>query len=705
MSCSRCGSISHVTVDCQVVAAGSSVPWAGSGDSGDAHDTNLSLKSPTPQPLPPLDPAAFSPPPMFAHRNGTPVDPLLGLQVGSYRILKLLGTGGMGSVYLGEHSGIGSRVAIKFLHEHLASNADLVQRFYAEARAVNVIGHANIVSIFDMNVLPPNRYYLVMEYLDGQSLEEPLKRGAMAMSRAVPILSQACDALDQAHQLGVVHRDMKPENIMLVKRGRQADFAKILDFGIAKLHVNVSGRRTATGVIIGTPDYMAPEQAGGEMIDGRCDQYSLGIIAYEMATGKTPFHGLAITQMLVAHLTQEPKAPHLVNPDVPESVSMAIMKAIAKKPEARFTNCGDFATALEEAMKPYSSPSRPPSGDLPPLFKPDGSGSSRATPSMPSPPRGAQELLTPMNSPAAPPVEKLPTPAPAHVASVAPRFVTRFDVEAKLENGALKTLPCGDLSRAGCFLVSADLPRVFSRVTLTLPNVGPMQAEVVRHVTAEQAIAWNMPQGFGVQFSGVKPEQREALDRLTRGLPVAPIAPKPEVSNADDVIAEKVLGELRKRIQGDHYVVLSLGNDTDVPGVRSRGREMTSKLTELKTRPLSDGQIKQVDAALDRVRQAVEVLGTVQRRAEFDGLRFNWRGVGMCLAAGLRATEMESYRKRFLETNPGTEARVQLHMLTANGHEKDGAINDAMRVVEHALNIDPLNLELHHRRASLMKRL
>ena len=108
---------------------------------------------------------------------------------------------------------------------------------------------------------------------------------------------------------------------------------------------------------------------------------------------------------------------------------------------------------------------------------------------------------------------------------------------------------------------------------------------------------------------------------------------------------------------------------------------------------------------MERVRQAVEVLGTVQKRAEFDGVRFNWRGVGMCLAAGLRATEMEALRKAFLKANPGTEARVQLHMLTANGHEKDGALADAMRVVEHALNIDPLNLELHHRRASLMKRM
>ncbi|HEY1088814.1 MAG TPA: protein kinase, partial [Archangium sp.] len=127
----------------------------------------------------------------------TPKDPLLGAQVGSYKILKLLGTGGMGSVYLGEHTGIGSRVAIKFLHEHLSSSADLVQRFYAEARAVNLIGHANIVSIFDMNVLPPNRYYLVMEFLEGLSLESKVGV-AYPVDKWVHILTQVCDALDQA---------------------------------------------------------------------------------------------------------------------------------------------------------------------------------------------------------------------------------------------------------------------------------------------------------------------------------------------------------------------------------------------------------------------------------------------------------------------------------------------------------------------------
>ena len=259
MPCAECGRHHPVGQPC-----GSAGPWGSESEHRLAH-TNLSV------------PGSNQPTPMGEVPSTK--DPLIGAQVGSYKILKLLGTGGMGSVY----SGIGSRVAIKFLHEHLSSNADLVQRFYAEARAVNVIGHANLVSIFDMNVLPPNRYNLVMEYLEGNSLESQVG-GSMPMMRAVPILVQVCDALDQAHELGVVHRDLKPENLMLVKRGRQEDFVKILDFGIAKLQSTMSNRKTATGVIIGTPDYMAPEQASGDNIDGRTDQYSLGVIAYELAT-------------------------------------------------------------------------------------------------------------------------------------------------------------------------------------------------------------------------------------------------------------------------------------------------------------------------------------------------------------------------------------------------------------------------------------
>ena len=620
----------------------------------------------------------------------TPADPLIGAQVGSYKILKLLGTGGMGSVYLGEHSGIGSRVAIKFLHEHLSSNADLVQRFYAEARAVNVIGHANIVSIFDMNVLPPNRYYLVMEYLEGKSLESQVG-ASMPMTRAVPIIVQVCDALDQAHQLGVVHRDLKPENLMLVKRGRQDDFVKILDFGIAKLQSTMSSRKTATGVIIGTPDYMAPEQAGGDNIDGRTDQYSLGVIAYELATGRTPFAGLPITAMLVAHLSQEPKAPHSINPAIPAGISQAIMKALGKRPESRFATCGDFALAMEAALKDAGSTS---GGVL--VSSSSDSAQQRATPTPPVDPGLRQ-------TPAAKGVSPSSVSGPG--ASVPPRHIASFEIELKPDQGPLQKLQVQDVSRAGCFLIStAPPPRVFSRVTLTLPGVGTVQGDVVRHVSADQAQAWHMPQGFGVQFNSVRPEQREALDLLTKGLPISPTETPAQSTAADDRVADLALGEFRKRIQGDHYVVLGLPVDVDIPQVRAKGRELTRHLLELRKRPISTAQERQIDAAMERVHQAVDVLGVTTKRVEFDGQRANWKGVAMCLSAGLRVPELEAIRTRFLAASPGAEMRARMLLIAANGFEADGRIPDALRNTEQALGVDPLNLELHHKRNALLRR-
>lgn len=160
---------------------------------------------------------------------------------------------------------------------------------------------------------------------------------------------------------------------------------------------------------------------------------------------------------------------------------------------------------------------------------------------------------------------------------------------------------------------------------------------------------------------------------------------------------------MRKRIQGDHYVVLGLPQDVDMPTVKARGRELASQLAELGKRNISAGQRKQLDAALERLKQAVEVLGTPVRRAEFDGMRANWKGVLVCLSAGLRATELEELRKRFLKTNEGTESRVALHLMTVDAHQREGKVADALRVVEHMLSIDPLNLELHHRRRALTR--
>ncbi len=277
-------------------------------------------------------------------------DPLLGSLVGAFRIVEELGRGGMGSVYLGQHVHIGSKVAIKFLHEALAADEELVQRFFSEARAVNVIGHENIVRIFDFGLLPPKRHYMVMEHLVGHELHAELGR-PMSAADAVPVLVQVCEALEAAHRAGIVHRDLKPANIFLVKRAREERFVKVLDFGIAKLTEQTGGcARSAVGAIIGTPEYMAPEQALAAPVDGRSDLYSLGVIAYELLTGRLPFEATQAIKLLLAHAQEVPVAPHLVHPGVPPSLSAVVMRALEKKPSLRFQTARELSTALESAL-------------------------------------------------------------------------------------------------------------------------------------------------------------------------------------------------------------------------------------------------------------------------------------------------------------------------------------------------------------------
>src|SRR5262252_1294511 len=201
------------------------------------------------------------------------------MEVGEYRVLRKIGEGGMGAVYAAVHPVIGKRVAIKVLAPHIASNPELVRRFVDEARAVNKIGHPNIVDIFSFGWLPDRRHYFAMEFLDGQSLAERIKRGSFQPDEARRLLRHICQALEAAHRQGIVHRDLKPDNIWVVEPQHSDSYAKLLDFGIAKLvGDNDTGTRTQTGVLMGTPAYMSPEQCKGAGVDHRTDIYALGMI-------------------------------------------------------------------------------------------------------------------------------------------------------------------------------------------------------------------------------------------------------------------------------------------------------------------------------------------------------------------------------------------------------------------------------------------
>ena len=258
---------------------------------------------------------------------------------GRYRIDELIGEGGMGRVYLAEHVDIGKRVAVKVLHPVYGRMPDLVERFRREARAASRIGHPNIVDVTDSGSTDDGSVYFVMECLQGVELAAVIHReGALDIERTLLIGSQICRALSAAHAGGIIHRDLKPENIFLTHRDDNSDFVKVLDFGIAKSTEAEEARTkrlTHPGMAMGTPEYMAPEQAAGKPADARCDVYAVGAILYEMLTGAAPYQGQNFMEILTKKATVEPRPPLELRPDIPPEVADLVMEAMARDPGAR----------------------------------------------------------------------------------------------------------------------------------------------------------------------------------------------------------------------------------------------------------------------------------------------------------------------------------------------------------------------------------
>ncbi len=269
-----------------------------------------------------------------------------------YRIIRKLGEGGMGDVYLAEHVGLGRVEALKILRPRLAESPEFVSRFRREARATNRLQHPNIVSVYDFGKLPDGRFYLTTEYANGERLDHLLHRlGRLPAPRAMNLMAQLADAIDHAHSRGVIHRDLKPENMIIVEHRGTPDVLKVLDFGIAKIiapDYQDSIAATAQGDIYGTPWYMSPEQIRGEGTEPLIDIYALGCIGYHLLTGEAPFEGKSM-EVLHAHVTKKPTAPsqHTPNAQIPSALDALILTCLEKRPADRYQTGKEARIALE----------------------------------------------------------------------------------------------------------------------------------------------------------------------------------------------------------------------------------------------------------------------------------------------------------------------------------------------------------------------
>jgi tRNA A-37 threonylcarbamoyl transferase component Bud32 len=275
-------------------------------------------------------------------------DPLVGRVIDDrYEVLARIGEGGMGVVYQARQTSIDRMVAIKMLNQQMAQDPNWVQRFYNEAKACSQLQHPNTIRMFEFGQTRDGRLFMAMEFLDGPSLRDVMDQGPMQPARMLKILIQACASLAEAHAIGIIHRDIKPDNVFLLNMPGSPDFVKVLDFSVAKLLQDNQGMKTQAGVVFGTPQYMSPEQSRGLPLDARSDLYALGILGYEMVTGRVPFNHDNAMMVLQMHL-RDPIPP--LPAHLPPAVQQIITTALDKDPNRRHQSAGEMMQACQQVF-------------------------------------------------------------------------------------------------------------------------------------------------------------------------------------------------------------------------------------------------------------------------------------------------------------------------------------------------------------------
>jgi serine/threonine protein kinase len=412
-----------------------------------------------------------TPAPPTPRRSDKPEDHLDRV-LGSYRLLELLGKGGMGYVYRAEHVKLGREVALKLLRADYAIRRDAVSRFFQEARTVNRARHRNIVDVTDFVELDDGTTFIIMELLTGTSLGT-WARGGVDLPRALAVLLQICDGLAAAHAVGVVHRDLKPDNVIIVPTPDGAEQVKLLDFGVAKLLNRDDedvGFQTAAGSVIGTPAYMSPEQAGGMAIDARSDIYSLGAIMYELFSGQPMFRGRSFGEYVRMHLTEVPVPPRQTpgGAELDPALEAIILRCLEKDAERRFAQITDLREAL---LHLFGTPDRPSVSTMTKL------------PRMPKPPRaygisgsGARSVIQP----------EVISPTPSMAALTIPSIAKHPAHSATLIARAKKPTPGWVWFGGGALAVGLGITAAIWYAGPDTPDLSPRQAP---HLTAEPPVA------------------------------------------------------------------------------------------------------------------------------------------------------------------------------------------------------------------------
>jgi serine/threonine-protein kinase len=323
-----------------------------------------------------------------------------------YHIVRRIGEGGMGQVFLAEHVKMRRRSAVKVLHQGMVNDPDAIARFNREASNASQIQHPNVAAIYDFGETEDGLIYLAMEFIDGEPLTKLIERqGALTASQAADITRQVSDALEAAHEMGIIHRDLKPDNIMIARGRNGEDVAKVVDFGIAKATSGDDQKVTRTGLAIGTPEYMSPEQLSGDTLDARTDIYSLGLVAFNMLTGQLPFPAVSSREAMIARLTDRPRTLAEIKDDVPwpPELQTVMDRALASHPKERYEHAVQFGRDLVRAVAAMPDSALSSTGTLaiaaahpnaPTVQRPVSTAAATPAPSAPRPARRPTPLIT-----------------------------------------------------------------------------------------------------------------------------------------------------------------------------------------------------------------------------------------------------------------------------------------------------------------------